>query len=78
MLGDIAAIADVGLGLLARKDQKSANKQNIAMAREQMAFQERMSNTSYQRAAADLEAAGLNRILAIGSGASSPGGSSAY
>lgn len=40
-------------------------------------FQSYMSGTAYQRAAKDLEAAGLNRILALGNGASTPGGSTA-
>ena len=57
--------------------QRSANKANLRIAREQMDFQERMSNTAYTRAARDLENAGLNRILALGSPASSPGGQTA-
>ena len=45
-----------------------------ASAKSQMRFQERMASTQYQRAAKDLEAAGLNRIIALGSPADSPGG----
>lgn len=46
-------------------------------ANRQMDFQQYMSSTAYQRAALDLEKAGLNRILALGSPASSPPGASA-
>jgi hypothetical protein len=56
---------------------RQANKAAAGLSQKQMDFQERMSSTAYQRAAKDLEAAGLNRILAIGSPSSSPAGSQA-
>lgn len=72
--GVLSAVPGVIGGFLGFSGQREANKRNLQIAREQMAFQERMSSTAYQRAAKDLEAAGLNRILALGSPASSPAG----
>lgn len=59
--------------------QADTNKQNLNIAREQMAFQERMSDTSHQREAEDLRKAGLNPILTAngGAGATTPSGASA-
>jgi hypothetical protein len=70
----VASLASSALGFLGARQQNKAAK---AAAAKQMAFQEDMSNTSYQRAMADMKAAGLNPILAYKQGgASTPAGAS--
>lgn len=54
---------------------QEANAFNAEQARLNREFQERMSNTAYQRAVKDLNKAGINPILAYTSGASTPTGS---
>ena len=61
-------------GILGFAGQKDANEANIALARENRKWQEKMSNTAYQRARADMAAANLNPILALGKPATTPGG----
>jgi len=69
----VGGIASAGLSYLG---QREANQTNMDIAQNQMNFQQQMSNTSYQRAVKDMQAAGLNPMLAYTQGgATTPAGS---
>lgn len=74
----IAAGAQLAGGLITNQGNmaavdKSADRAQ-ANAREQMAFQERMSSSAIQRAKADAKAAGMNPLIAMTQPSSTPSG----
>src|SRR6266571_376789 len=70
-------VTGIGGPIASAVGQAAQNRWAEEQAREQMAFQERMSSTAHQREVKDLIAAGLNPMLSVNAGESTPGGAMA-
>ncbi|QXP08177.1 MAG: DNA pilot protein [Arizlama microvirus] len=71
----IAGAALIGSTIYGAKKQQEmteeTNRTNVDLSRENRDWQERMSNTEIQRRVADMEKAGINKLMATGSGGAS-------
>jgi len=73
----VGPAADIVGAFMGHSAQKKANKANVALQRENQSWEEKMSNTSWQRGVEDMKAAGMNPMLAYSQGGSSTPNTSA-